>query len=200
MDVSHQIRLTPQPNTLCRFFSSIPKAERVTVRTGPLNSESTISSTRPAAKFSSFGARCSPSRWSSPTKPVVARSRGGTTAVCTRTANGKGRGQSATTTMIAKKHNVGIVDFFTHSRPATPPAELVSRTGRGQDPQLKLVESASRELAVLPRTGSQTDFPQMKQPPVVQGVAGGCTGVQNPLAGVDGNRTHLATFQTPHWV
>jgi len=24
--------------------------------------------------------------------------------------------------------------------------------------------------------------------------------VRNPLAGVDGNRTHLATFQTPHWV
>jgi hypothetical protein len=29
----------------------------------------------------------------------------------------------------------------------------------------------------------------MKQPPVVQGVAGGCTKVRNPLAGVDGNRT-----------
>ena len=29
----------------------------------------------------------------------------------------------------------------------------------------------------------------MKQPPVVQGVAGGCTTVRNPLAGVDGNRT-----------
>ena len=28
----------------------------------------------------------------------------------------------------------------------------------------------------------------MKQPPVVQGVAGGCTKVPNPLAGVDGNR------------
>jgi len=24
--------------------------------------------------------------------------------------------------------------------------------------------------------------------------------VRNPLAGVDGNRTHLATFQTPPWV
>ena len=29
----------------------------------------------------------------------------------------------------------------------------------------------------------------MKQPPVVQGVAGGCTTVRNPLAGVDGKRT-----------
>jgi hypothetical protein len=29
----------------------------------------------------------------------------------------------------------------------------------------------------------------MKQLPVVQGVAGGCTSVRNPLAGVDGNRT-----------
>ena len=28
----------------------------------------------------------------------------------------------------------------------------------------------------------------MKQPPVVQGVAGGCTKVRNPLVGVDGNR------------
>ena len=44
-------------------------------------------------------------------------------------------------------------------------------------------------VAVWPRTRSQTDFPQMKQPPVVQGVAGGCTEVRNPLAGVDGNRT-----------
>ena len=59
---------------------------------------------------------------------------------------------------------------------------------------------AVQQAAVLPRTGSQTAFPQMKQPPVVQGVAGGCTTVRNPLAGVDGNRTHLATFQTPHWV
>ena len=62
------------------------------------------------------------------------------------------------------------------------------------------LRNALQQPAVLPRTGSQTDFPQMKQPPVVQGVAGGCTSVQNPLAGVDGNRTHLATFQTPHWV
>ena len=44
-------------------------------------------------------------------------------------------------------------------------------------------------VAVWPRTRSQTDFPQMKQPPVVQGVAGGCTEVRNPLAGVDGNQT-----------
>ncbi|MEE3364214.1 MAG: hypothetical protein VX304_01110 [Planctomycetota bacterium] len=29
----------------------------------------------------------------------------------------------------------------------------------------------------------------MKQSPVVQGVAGGCTRVRNRLAGVDGNRT-----------
>ena len=62
------------------------------------------------------------------------------------------------------------------------------------------LRNALQQPAVLPRTGSQTDFPQMKQPPVVQGVAGGCTEVRNPLAGVDGNRTHLATFQTPHWV
>jgi len=41
----------------------------------------------------------------------------------------------------------------------------------------------------LPRTGSQTDSPQMKQSPVVQGVAGGCTRVRNRLAGVDGNRS-----------
>ena len=59
---------------------------------------------------------------------------------------------------------------------------------------------AVQQAAVLPRTGPQTDFSQMKQPPVVQGVAGGCTKVRNPLAGVDGNRTHLATFQPPHWV
>ena len=64
----------------------------------------------------------------------------------------------------------------------------------------KAVQNPVQQPAVLPRTGSQTDFPQMKQPPVVQGVAGGCTKVRNPLAGVDGNRTHLATFQTPHWV
>ena len=64
----------------------------------------------------------------------------------------------------------------------------------------KALRNALQQPAVLPRTGSQTDFPQMKQPPVVQGVAGGCTRVRNPLAGVDGNRTHLATFQTPHWV
>ena len=64
----------------------------------------------------------------------------------------------------------------------------------------KALRNALQQPAVLPRTRSQTDFPQMKQPPVVQGVAGGCTEVRNPLAGVDGNRTHLATFQTPHWV
>ena len=32
----------------------------------------------------------------------------------------------------------------------------------------------------------------MKQLPVVQGVAGGCTKVRNPLAGVDGNRSHYS--------
>ena len=53
----------------------------------------------------------------------------------------------------------------------------------------KALRNALQQPAVLPRTGSQTDFPQMKQPPVVQGVAGGCTLVRNPLAGVDGNRT-----------
>ena len=53
----------------------------------------------------------------------------------------------------------------------------------------KALRNALQQPAVLPRTGSQTDFPQMKQPPVVQGVAGGCTKVRNPLAGVDGNRT-----------
>ena len=52
----------------------------------------------------------------------------------------------------------------------------------------KALRNALQQPAVLPRTGSQTDFPQMKQPPVVQGVAGGCTKVRNPLAGVDGNR------------
>ena len=51
------------------------------------------------------------------------------------------------------------------------------------------LRNALQQPAVLPRTGSQTAFPQMKQPPVVQGVAGGCTTVRNPLAGVDGNRT-----------
>ena len=64
----------------------------------------------------------------------------------------------------------------------------------------KALRNALQQPTVLPRTGSQTDSSQMKQPPVVQGVAGGCTSVRNPLAGVDGNRTHLATFQTPHWV
>ena len=53
----------------------------------------------------------------------------------------------------------------------------------------KALRNALQQPAVLPRTGSQADFPQMKQPPVVQGVAGGCTSVRNPLAGVDGNRT-----------
>ena len=53
----------------------------------------------------------------------------------------------------------------------------------------KALRNALQQPAVLPRTGSQTDYPQMKQPPVVQGVAGGCTSVRNPLAGVDGNRT-----------
>ena len=52
----------------------------------------------------------------------------------------------------------------------------------------KAVQNPVQQPAVLPRTGSQTDYPQMKQPPVVQGVAGGCTKVRNPLAGVDGNR------------
>jgi hypothetical protein len=41
----------------------------------------------------------------------------------------------------------------------------------------------------IARIESQTAWPQMKQPPVVQGVAGGCTSVRNPLAGVDGNRS-----------
>ena len=44
-------------------------------------------------------------------------------------------------------------------------------------------------VAVWPRTRSQTDFPQMKQLPVLQGVAGRCTSVRNPLAGVDEKRT-----------
>ena len=52
----------------------------------------------------------------------------------------------------------------------------------------KALRNALQQPAVLPRTGSQTGFPQMKQPPVVQGVAGGCTKVRNPLVGVDGNR------------
>ncbi len=52
----------------------------------------------------------------------------------------------------------------------------------------KALRNALQQPAVLPRTASQTDFRQMKQPPVVQGVAGGCTSVRNPLAGVDGNR------------
>ena len=51
------------------------------------------------------------------------------------------------------------------------------------------LRNALQQPDVLPRTGSQTAFPQMKHPPVVQGVAGGCTTVRNPLAGVDGNRT-----------
>ena len=62
----------------------------------------------------------------------------------------------------------------------------------------KALRNALQQPAVLPRTGSQTDFPQMKQPPVVQGVAGGCTLVRNPRAGVDGNRTHRVNFQMPH--
>ena len=64
----------------------------------------------------------------------------------------------------------------------------------------KALRNALQQPAVWPRTGSQTDCPQMKQPPVMQGVAGGCTEVRNPLAGVDGNRTHPATFQPPQRV
>ena len=60
----------------------------------------------------------------------------------------------------------------------------------------KALRNALQQPAVLPRTGSQTAFPQMKQPPVVQGVAGGCTSVRNPLAGVDGNRTDSLNHPT----
>ena len=90
------------------------------------------------------------------------------------------------TELIASKHYLQVTED--HFARAVGQGAAKGGQKEGQQP------------AVLPRTGSQTDFPQMKQPPVVQGVAGGCTEVRNPLAGVDGNRTHLATFQPPHWV
>ena len=49
--------------------------------------------------------------------------------------------------------------------------------------------ASSRSMSCLPGlVTARPSTPQMKQPPVVQGVVGGCTEVRNPLAGVDGNR------------
>ena len=100
-------------------------------------------------------------------------------------------------TELEAQHPTHVVCSWIGNSPAVAQKHYLQVT---DDHFEKALRNALQQPAVWPRTGSQTDFPQMKQPPVVQGVAGGCTGVQNPLAGVDGNRTHLATFQTPHWV
>ena len=100
-------------------------------------------------------------------------------------------------TELEAQHPTHVVCSWIGNSPAVAQKHYLQVT---DDHFEKALRNALQQPAVLPRTGSQTDFPQMKQPPVMQGVAGGCTVVQNPLAGVDGNRTHLATFQTPHWV
>jgi len=64
----------------------------------------------------------------------------------------------------------------------------------------KAVRNPVPSVPEMARTASQTVWPEMKQPPDMQGVAATCELARKPLAGVDGNRTHLATFQTPHWV